>query len=204
MGHAPVIPILILAAGSSTRMRGADKLMEDVGGEPLIRLQVKRATASGHPVFVALPHLDHPRAAAISDLDASLLIVPEAAEGMSGTMRGAVAQLPGATFMMILGDLVDLQTSDIDAILDAHHQHPNHLIWRGATMDGQPGHPIIFDGSLRPEFNKLHGDGGGETLVKPLRHKTHLTKLPGHRARLDLDTPEDWAAWRKNNPRTGG
>ncbi|MAY45584.1 MAG: 4-diphosphocytidyl-2C-methyl-D-erythritol synthase, partial [Rhodobacteraceae bacterium] len=29
------IPILLLAAGSSSRMRGRDKLMEEVDGQPL-------------------------------------------------------------------------------------------------------------------------------------------------------------------------
>ena len=36
-------PILILAAGQSRRMRGRDKLMEVVEGQPLIRRQAEMA-----------------------------------------------------------------------------------------------------------------------------------------------------------------
>ncbi len=196
-----MIPILILAAGGSTRMRGKDKLLEDVGGQPLLRRQVRRAIATGHPVFVALPGPNHPREDAISDLDVTTLVVPEAAEGMSGTMRGAMAQLPGHdAFMMLLGDLVAIDTDDMQAVFAAHNANPDHVIWRGATQGGKPGHPIIFDGSLRLAFKDLSGDSGGETLVKPHASQTHLTRFSDDRARYDLDTPEDWAKWRRTPP----
>ncbi len=196
-----MIPILILAAGGSTRMRGADKLLQDVGGVPLLRRQVQRATATGHPVFVALPDPSHPRVPAIDGLDVTKLFIPESAEGMSGTMRGAVTQLPGTgAFMILLGDLIDIGAADMQAIFAAHVAHPDHLIWRGATATGKPGHPIIFDGSLRPAFGDISGDGGGEALVRPLVQQTHLTRFSDDRARYDLDTPEDWARWRRKNP----
>lgn len=195
-----MMPILLLAAGGSTRMRGRDKLLENIDGVPLIQRQAKRALATEHPVYVALPNASHPRQAALAKLQVTCLIVPEAAEGMSGTMRGAVKQLrPDGAFMMLLGDLVAINTADMQAIFRAHADNPSNLIWRGATQDGKPGHPIIFDGSLRSEFNKLQGDGGGETIVQPLWEQTHLTKLASNHARLDLDTPEDWNRWRQQS-----
>lgn len=196
-----MIPILILAAGSSSRMRGGDKLLEQVQGQPLLRLQAKRALDTGHPVYVALAPDSDTRAASLANLDVTIFTVPDADEGMSGSMRGAIQHLPeGTAFMMFLGDLVALETSDLLKVLKAHQDHPNNLIWRGATTLGKPGHPIIFDQSLRPEFAKLKGDGGGETMVNPLRNKTYLIHFEDDRARLDLDTPEDWARWRASLP----
>lgn len=195
-----MIPILILAAGSSSRMRGADKLLEDVGGETLLHRQARHALGTACPVYVALPALNHPRAQALADLPITILAVPDAAEGMSGTLRGAVAQLPeDVDFMMVLGDLVALEKADLAAVLAAKAAYPDALIWRGATADGKPGHPVIFAASLRAQFATLQGDDGGAALVKPLRDRTHLVNLPGQRARLDLDTPEDWADWRKTS-----
>jgi molybdenum cofactor cytidylyltransferase len=193
-----MIPVLILAAGASRRMRGQDKLLQVVDGMPLLRRQVLIAQATGHPVCVALPAPDHPRAGVIRDLDAKLLIVPDAAQGMGVTMRGAVAQLPACdAFMVLLGDLVAITTADLQVVFAARHLHPDALIWRGATEDGQPGHPIIFDSSLRGDFASLTGDTGGDAIVKSHAAATCLVPLPDTRARLDLDTPEDWEAWRK-------
>ena len=196
-----MIPILILAAGQSTRMGGRDKLLEDVGGVPLLYRQVQRASETGHPVFVALPMDAKARIKAIEGLDATIITVPDAAEGMSGTLRGAVPQLPQAdAFMVTLGDLVALETSDMAAVLAARATHPDHLVWRGATADGKPGHPIIFDDALRSGFKNLKGDDGAAGIIAPVRDRTHLVRLPGHRARFDLDTPQDWDRWRAANP----
>ena len=192
-----MIPILILAAGTSSRMRGSDKLLEDVDGEPLLRKQTRVALATGQPVFVALAPDTPERLAAIAGMVATPMIVPEAAEGLSGTLRGAVVQLPKSDAVMImLGDLVALTTQDLQDVLDARIAHPDYLVWRGATDAGQPGHPIVIDQSLRQEFAKLQGDLGGDSILRPLRDQTYLVTLAGKRARLDLDTPEDWAAWR--------
>ncbi|MEJ8560598.1 nucleotidyltransferase family protein [Yoonia sp. GPGPB17] len=195
-----MIPILILAAGQSARMKGRDKLLEDVGGMPLLRKQVLTAQETGHPIFVALPSAADERQRAIADLEASIITIPDATEGMSATMRGAVAALPQApAFMITLGDLISLETSDFLAVINARAAHSDHLIWRGATADGKPGHPILFDASLRASFANLSGDRGGESIVRPLRSETYLVALPDQRARFDLDTPEDWAAWRASN-----
>lgn len=195
-----MIPILILAAGQSSRMGGRDKLLEDVRGEPLLRKQVRMACATGHPVFVALPLVADARLSAIADLNAEPLIVPEAKEGLSGTLRGAVRQLPDTTaFMVILADLVALELPDLTAVLQARDAHPDNLIWRGATQDGAAGHPIIFDHSLLPEIAKLRGDAGAKGLVSRFKDQTWFVKLPNDHARLDLDTPEAWDDWRKSS-----
>jgi molybdenum cofactor cytidylyltransferase len=190
-------PILILAAGKSSRMRGGDKMREDVDGVPLLRRQTSVAVATKHHVFVALAphapqHLD-----LIADLDATPLFVADAAAGVSGTLRGAIPQLPrSGAFMIMLADLVALTTQDLLAVLSARTTFPDHLIWRGATSDGQAGHPILIDDRLRPEFAKLSGDEGGQSFLGPLHEQTHLVTFVDQRARLDLDTPEDWATWR--------
>ncbi|MCC5975136.1 MAG: nucleotidyltransferase family protein, partial [Rubellimicrobium sp.] len=85
---------------------------------------------------------------------------------------------------------------DLRKVMAAADTDPDSLIWRGATEDGAPGHPILFDARLRPEFASLDGDTGGAPLLARHRDRTCLVPLPGQRARRDLDTPEDWAAWR--------
>jgi molybdenum cofactor cytidylyltransferase len=191
------VPILILAAGRSARMRGTDKLAELIEGLPLLARIAALARTVSHQVFVALPDPDHPRLALIAGLDVTPLFLAASSEGLSGTLRAGVAALPMCRqFMVLPADLPELTAADLQAVLAAPAAAPHALIWRGSTEDGRPGHPILFDASLRPKFAGITGDGGGEGIVKPLRRQTCLVPLPGQRARLDLDTPEDWAAWR--------
>ncbi len=198
---APVtdLPILILAAGGSTRMRGRDKLMEEVGGQPLLARQARlaRAVTTG-PVIVALPRAPHPRYAALTGIEVTPLEVEEAAEGMNASLRTAFAAVPetAPAAMLLLGDLPALQQPDLQAVFAAVDPQSDILAWRGATEDNQPGHPVVVARPLFPEFLKLTGDGGGREAMAAAGSRVRLVPLPGQRARTDLDTPEDWQAWR--------
>ncbi|WP_432816927.1 nucleotidyltransferase family protein [Sulfitobacter sp. JB4-11] len=192
----PDLPILLLAAGASARMQGRDKLMEDVDGQPLIRRQAQlaRAATSG-PVIITLPPPPHPRYSALEDLEILCLPVPDAATGIAASIRTGVAALPPDTqrAMICLADLPDLTTEDLITVARAAPDQ-EHSIWRGATADGRPGHPIVFDQVHFPALAALTGDRGARNIIKS--SKTGLIPLPGTHALNDLDTPEDWAAWR--------
>lgn len=194
------MPILLLAAGQSARMRGVDKLMQVVEGRPLVRRQadLARAVTSG-PVIVALPAGPHPRRAALAGAGVTVLPVPDAAEGMSASLRAGFAALPAgaAAAMLLLGDLPALTEADLRKVLAAHDPEGEALVWRGCTEAGKPGHPIVFAAALFDRFQDLRGDGGGRGIIAAAGERVIHVPLPGNHARLDLDTPEDWAAWRE-------
>ncbi|MEM1079456.1 MAG: NTP transferase domain-containing protein [Pseudomonadota bacterium] len=189
---------LILAAGASRRMAGRDKLMELVEGRPLVARQAALAAKVTRDVIVALPPKPHPRYGALDALGVTALPIPESAEGMGGTLRGAVARLPKTCtgLLLLLGDLPDITEDDLRAVLTAREEVPSARIWRGATMSGAPGHPILFAPEVFPDFARLAGDEGGQAMIARHRDHVHLVPLPDSRARRDLDTPGDWAAWR--------
>ncbi|MBO9437260.1 nucleotidyltransferase family protein [Sulfitobacter sp. KE29] len=191
------LPVILLAAGASTRMRGRDKLMEDIGGEPLLRRQARLARGIG-PVTVALPPAPHPRYTALSGLDITPLPIPDAAEGMGASLRRAFAALPLDTpaAMVLLADMPALEARDLARLAAAVDLTGETLIWRATTEDGKPGHPIVFAAALFDQLKQLRGDDGGRAVVRAAADRMQLVPLPGQRARRDLDTPEDWAAWR--------
>tara|TARA_R110002094_G_scaffold12319_3_gene22394 strand:+ start:845 stop:1465 length:621 start_codon:yes stop_codon:yes gene_type:complete len=194
-------PIIILAAGQSRRMRGCDKLMEDIDGQPLLRRQARMARAvTGGLVVVALPPLPNARYDALAGIDVTALPVADAHEGMNASLRAAITALPpGAPCaMVVLADLPDLTDTDLRRVADAVDLKSENRIWRGATQDGAPGHPIIFKADLFAELAALTGDSGGREVVAAHQDQTMLVPLAGARARGDLDTPEQWAVWRKS------
>ncbi|WP_050603566.1 NTP transferase domain-containing protein [Ruegeria sp. 6PALISEP08] len=192
------IPIILLAAGQSSRMGGVDKLMQLIDSIPLLTRSARNARAVG-PVFVALPPEPHPRYKALGGLDVQPVPVPDATEGMNASLRAAMRQLPpdARAVMVLLADLPDLTQADLAAVLSARQTHPDSLIWRGATADGKPGHPVIFDRTLFDQLSALQGDDGAQKVVRAHQGKVHLHCLPDRNALLDLDTPDDWYTWRK-------
>ncbi|MGB7241908.1 MAG: nucleotidyltransferase family protein [Sulfitobacter sp.] len=197
------MPVIILAAGASRRMRGADKLMQRVDDMPLIRRQalMARAVTIG-PVIIALPAPPHPRYDVIADLDITPLTVRDADEGINASLRAAFAAVSkcARAAMVMLADLPALTTQDLRDVIAQVDPASSTLIWRGATETGAPGHPIVFAAPLFAEFAKLTGDTGGGAIIAKAKDHLELIKLPNTHARLDLDTPEDWAAWRKKFP----
>lgn len=189
--------ILVPAAGASRRMRGRDKLMEEVRGRPLLVDRVAMALDLDADVLVTLPPVGAARGQALAPLMGPGLWVeevPDAAEGMAASLRRGAkwAQARGAgALMVLLPDLPDLTVTDLRAVWDAFD---GRRILRATAEDGRAGHPVVFPARLLPEMAALRGDAGARAILAA--HDVARVALPGCRAVTDLDTPEDWAVWR--------
>lgn len=191
--------ILIPAAGQSSRMRGDDKLLRVVDGQPLLARQVARARDTGQKVLVTLP-CDRPaRRDAIAHLaqpDKVTLQPIDGSEGMSASLRaGATACLETpnhAGLMIALPDMPDIATADLNRMIAAFHDQPDRVC-RAATPDGRAGHPVILPRRLCPALANLTGDTGAKAILAT--ETPHVVAFSDDRALRDLDTPEDWQAW---------
>mgnify|MGYP001947318584 FL=1 len=192
----PAPAILILAAGASSRMRGADKLLMDVAGQPCLRVLTERALATGLPVYVALPPDRPARTEALHGLKVTQVVIPDAADGMGHSIRGGISALPDhVTGALILpADMPDIQTADLVHFTELHRTAPD-LIWRATDAEGTMGHPVVFPKDLFPQLSKLTGDDGAKSVVKRNLDRLKTVPLAGRRATLDLDTPEAWEAY---------
>ncbi|MEY8097887.1 NTP transferase domain-containing protein [Falsihalocynthiibacter sp. S25ZX9] len=189
--------ILIPAAGSSTRMKGRDKLLEDVGGEPLLRRVVKRAIATGAQVFVTLP-VGSPRLEVLADLAVTTVLVADPETGMSASFRAIAPKLAKSikALLVALPDMPDITGQDMALLLSAFAMFPDTPILRAATPDGTAGHPVVLPQWTFKDLPKLQGDTGPRDILKKHADKVALIPLTDDRAILDLDTPADWAKWR--------
>ncbi|MGI3212541.1 nucleotidyltransferase family protein [Roseovarius tibetensis] len=200
MSTGPRVLILLPAAGASSRMRGRDKLLEPVRGQPLLRDRVAAALDLGLDVAVTLPPDRPERADTLRDLVGPrlhLMTVNDAATGMSASLRAGAdrARAGGyAGLMVVLPDLPDLLTQDLKTVLQAND---SRSILRATSQDGRAGHPVIFPADVLPTLARLTGDDGARDILRthPVRHLA----LPDTRATTDLDTPEAWATWRARN-----
>lgn len=196
------IVILIPAAGDATRMRGRDKLLEPVEGLPLLARQVRMAEATGCTVLVTLRLRDKARHAALATVNAPDRIeLPDAAEGIAASLRAGAAWAQARRamgLMVLLADLPDLETGDLERLLAMFRHDPARPI-RATDMSGQTGHPVIFPARLFGALTQLSGDQGARTVLA--QEKVVTMPLPDQRATMDLDTPEAWAEWRRHNPR---
>lgn len=189
--------IVMLAAGRSSRMRGRDKLMEDVDGDPLLRLMARRAVKAGVPVRVVLGPDQPARRAALQGLTVEI-IEAEDADGMAASIRAGVAGLSGPV-LLALADMPEITANDLYLMVSLAAKAPKAIV-RAATKDGRPGHPVLFPADLLPDLARLTGDTGAKSILTREAARLHLLPLADDRALVDLDTPEAWAAWRASHP----
>lgn len=187
-----MIPTLILAAGASSRMGGRDKLLEPIDGTPILSRQVMRALEVGE-TYVTLPTPDHPRCAIVPKGAVCVFVQGQ----MSQSIRAGLAAIPDAAQGVIIlpGDMPDISAADIATVKTAATTTGKTVV-RASTEDGKPGHPTFFSRKTFRDFSKLDGDRGAFWISENWRHDTEFVQLDGQRARLDLDTPEDWHAYR--------
>lgn len=190
--------ILILAAGASSRMRGGDKLLEQVAGQPLLRQMLERALAVAQgPVLCTLPGPDHPRLSCLAGLGAIPVAVSDPSEGMGASIRAGIGALPADTsaVMILPADLPELTADDLAVMLRAAQQQPDAIL-RAVDSTGQPGHPVIFPADLFAALSDCRGDSGARAVLRAHEGRLIPVPLPDRHATTDLDTPEAWAAWR--------
>lgn len=199
---APVRPrvcAVLLAAGASSRMRGQDKLLEDVDGVPLLRVLGERLLQSGiDDVLCVLPPKGEARAEVLCGLGLQTVVNGRAADGMGTSIAtgiGALSEHVDAA-MIVLGDMPDLSVQDVDRMLAAFDPTENRAIVRATGTDGTPGQPVLFGRRFFEALQELEGDTGARRVV--LEHPEFVVDvaLEGEHAIVDLDTPEDWHAWR--------
>ncbi len=191
-----LVPILILAAGASSRMGGADKLLQPVDGQSLLARRIAAATGSGQPVLVTLPAPNAGRARwqVVDGTDAIAVKVPDAKGGMANSLAAGIRALPpGAQGVLILlADMPDISGPDIRKVLAVFDGTD---IVRGCAEDGTPGHPVVFPAAWFDALSRVSGDQGARDVLAKA-DVVRKVRLPKRHALTDLDTQEDWRRWR--------
>lgn len=193
-----MLAIVILAAGQSSRMRGQDKLLEQVAQKPLLAVMAQRALATGLAIYVCLPNDTGARHRMLAALDVTLIAVPDAPLGMSHSLRAGIRALPPqiSAAMILPADMPELTSDDLATMAQAYLDAPIGHILRGATADGRAGHPVIFPRSYFAEILALTGDTGARSVIGANASQVLQVLLPNQHALTDLDTPESWTQWR--------
>jgi len=190
------IAILILAAGTSSRMEGRDKLLELIKGQDLLSRVTEQACATGFSVFVTLGTDAKKRAQAIANAPVTIIPVADASQGMSVSLKAGIRSLPPGLngVLIMLADMPEITTDDLSILLTHFAEVGAKRVVRGTDETGHPGHPVILPARLFNRVGRLSGDQGARELL--MRENVSLVQLPRGHATTDLDTPEDWISWR--------
>ncbi len=162
----PPVAAIVLAAGRSTRM-GANKLLEDLDGKPVVRHVVEAALASRcEAVSVVLGHQAVEVSAALEGLDVRFIHNPQYADGMSTSLAAGVQQTPEATMAVLvcLGDMPLVTPNMMDAVIDglARNTDAKAVV---PVASGRRANPVLITRALFADVAKLSGDVGAKAIL---------------------------------------
>lgn len=184
---------LIMAAGNGRRF-GGNKLMEELGGEPVYQRAFRAVPVSYiYKVAVVTGYPEVMAAAAEHGFLAVENIQPE--KGVSHTIRLGLAALGDCDGIIFqVADQPLLQRETVARLCERFLEAPEH-IW-ALGHDGAKGNPCIFPGKYREELMALEGDRGGSAVIRAHREVLRLMEAPAEEL-MDIDTPEALEALRR-------
>ncbi len=191
------VAAVILAAGRSTRM-GANKLIVDIGGKPLIRRTAEAVLASrARPILVVTGHEPGKLAESLAGLDLVRIRNPRHAEGLSTSLIAGIAALPeeAGGVLICLGDMALIEAATLDAMIDNFEKEPR----LGAIVPaygGEWGNPVLLSRQLFPLVATLAGDTGARKLLQG-RGDVRVLAVEDPAILIDADTPEALAEMRR-------
>ena len=185
------IAALVLAAGSSTRMGGANKLLCQVGGVPMARRAVNAALASRCiSVQVVTGHQAEAVEAALSGLAVECLRNPDYATGMASSLRAGLAALPAEAdaVVVVLADMPWVSGALIDRLVAAWDPRDPRIV--APVRDGRRGNPILWPRALVAKMAQVEGDVGARALLQTHADRLTLVGWEDDAIFADVDTPD--------------
>ena len=190
------IAIVILAAGSSSRMGQAKQIVE-VDGIPMVLRATTVALKSMAAQVVVVTGAYAAEVSAIMEplcrhypARIQLIQNDEWPTGQASTVRCAVAYLASRcdALLFLPVDQPFVPVALLDQLIS---------VWQGGALLAAPavngqarGAPAIFDHTLFADLLELKGDVGARPLLR--RYHANLVTIPAQAAWLrDLDTPDD-------------
>ncbi|MGH7647766.1 MAG: nucleotidyltransferase family protein [Gemmatimonadaceae bacterium] len=179
---------IVLAAGASRRFaegRGAQKLVAQAAGKPVVRWTVERVLASHvDEVVVVTGHEHEAVRLALDGLDVRLVENTAFARGLGASLEAGIAALgaPVTGAVIALGDQPTVSTVVIDALIDAWHERRMPIV--APLYRGVRGNPVLFGASLFPELRGVAGDHGARDIIARAPQRVTLVDV-------DADMPLD-------------
>ncbi len=185
----PVVFAVVLAAGRSQRF-GRSKLLEAVGGKPLVRraVDIARAVCGDRSILVA-GHDSAAVTAAAGNAAQFVIVNDRHEEGMGGSIALAARAVAHAAdaLLILFADQPLVTVRHAEALIGAWSGAEDHVV--ATAFAGTVGPPVLFPRGAFEALAVLRGDEGAKCILRDPAFD--LLSIPFEDAAIDIDTPSD-------------
>jgi len=192
------LQVLILAAGSSSRM-GRSKQLLQIDGEALLTRTieaVKTAGISNEAITVVLGSNYEQHRTLIQPLHTRILHHVDWENGMGSSIKYGLAHIVNenpAGLLILVCDQPLLTPTHLLKLIDQFNEMPTAIIASG--YNNTVGVPVIFPSAVWSQLTRIEDHQGAKNVMKQNEDKLITVDFP--EGAIDLDTPEDHDAFKK-------
>lgn len=187
------VAAIILAAGRSSRMAPRNKLLEPVGGKPIVAKVADIALASGAGPIIVVTGFEAPRIAAVLS-GRKLTMVHNASfqDGLSSSLRVGLSALPPDSdgTLILLGDMPGIEDAVLGALMAAFTGSDAICV---PVHRARRGNPVLFGRRYFAEMMRISGDEGAKQLLARHKERVIEVEVGTDSIFVDIDTPVDLA-----------
>ncbi len=186
------IAILLLAAGSSSRL-GRSKQLLSIAGQPLLLKSVEAAIESGiKNIIVVLGANEEAHRQVIMDAGVQVVVNTDWKKGMGNSLKAGLAyvlqQLPKVEAVVTMVCDQPRITSDQLKKLIAEYESSESTIV-ASFYQGVAGVPVLFHRTLFSELLSMPDEAGAKKILQQHPHLVKTVFFPG--GEIDIDTEDD-------------
>jgi len=187
------IGLIILAAGSATRM-GRPKQLLPYQGRSLILHAVEVALASlCQPIIVVLGAYVEQIKPELMPKAVQVVENSQWQEGMSSSIRAGISRLLKTNskldaVIISLADQPLVSPQIFNQLIQSYQETQKVII--ASKYNETTGVPALFSNALFPELMQLQGDKGAKALIQKHIDTGVILLIP--EAAIDIDTPDDY------------
>ncbi len=190
----PHIAAIVLAAGRSTRMGEANKLLMDLHGTPMIVRTVAATASVASPIIVVTGHDADAVKSALKEARVAIVHNSRYADGMATSLKAGLTALPPDAdgVLVCLGDMPAVTGAVMGKLIAAFNPVEGRAIIV-PTYQGKRGNPVLFARAFVDEMRSAEGDVGARALLSA--HSDAVYEVESDAGVLaDADTPAAFAA----------
>jgi molybdenum cofactor cytidylyltransferase len=187
------IGIILLAAGSSSRM-GQSKQLLLIKGEPLLIKSVKAAIGSHvHKVVVVLGANEEPHRNILKNFEVDIIYNPNWQKGIGNSLKTALKYLITTTpeieaVILLVCDQPLLKTVNIKNLIHNFIQTKKEIV--ASSYANTIGVPALFEKKLFPQLLAIDDGHGAKKIIQQFSNAVSTVNFPG--GEIDLDTLSDY------------
>jgi molybdenum cofactor cytidylyltransferase len=185
--------IIILAAGSSSRMGKPKQLLAFEGTTLLSRVVSLACQSRDNPVIVVLGANADVIKENLTVSRAEVIVNEGWEEGMASSLRKGLtvmnekhSEVDGV--LILVGDQPYLNNQHIEQLLEA--QNKSEFPVAACSYAGIIGTPVLFHKSVFSELMALQGDVGAKRIIQ--NRKQDVVTVLFDKGIVDIDTPDDY------------